>query len=96
MTDRARNLIVMEIMKLGQDPDELLEQSIRKGWQDVFPLKEQSREPLGYDTVGRPLHAEPVKSKHLCRVDGCMKIGVIGRGDIMYCHKHDIEMRDKV
>jgi hypothetical protein len=87
MTDRARNLIVMEIMKLGQDPDELLEQSIRKGWQDVFPLKTQNQESVAPESSG--------KSKHLCRIDGCMKIGVIGRGDIMYCHQHNLEKEAK-
>lgn len=40
MTDRARGLIVAELEKLKPDkPDDVLMQSIRKGWQDVFPLK---------------------------------------------------------
>lgn len=45
MTDRARALIVGKIDKLGQDPVELLEQSIRKGWQDVFPLRDDGAPP---------------------------------------------------
>jgi len=40
MTDKARHLILLELQKLRGDPNALLEQSIRKGWQDVFPLKE--------------------------------------------------------
>jgi hypothetical protein len=39
MTDRARGLIIEECEKLGGNPNDLLEQSIRKGWQDVFPIK---------------------------------------------------------
>jgi hypothetical protein len=41
MTNHARDLIIKECDKLGGDPNDLLDQSIRKGWQDVFPLKEQ-------------------------------------------------------
>lgn len=43
MTDRARQLVILELEKLGRggnNPQTVLEQSIRKGWQDVFPLPE--------------------------------------------------------
>lgn len=42
MTDRARQLVVMELdklRKLGHDPAAVLQQSVRRGWLDVFPLK---------------------------------------------------------
>lgn len=42
MTDRARDEILAELVKLrerGYDPETILAQSIRKGWQDVFELK---------------------------------------------------------
>lgn len=44
MTDKARSLIVAELEKLrhAADPGALLDQSIRNGWQDVFPLKDKS------------------------------------------------------
>lgn len=43
MTDRARQLIVAELEKLKPaEPAQLLAQSIRNGWQDVFPLKEKT------------------------------------------------------
>jgi len=84
MTDRARDLIIREIMKLGQDPNELLEQSIRKGWQDVFPIKDQARTPA--------LEAGPAKKpEHLCWEPGCERTGVVGRGKIMWCREHDPE-----
>jgi hypothetical protein len=60
MTDRARVLIVLELRKLGGDPVLILEQSIRKGWQDVFPLhdngtggggKPTAREPKGFAAI---------------------------------------------
>lgn len=41
MTDRARTLILTELEKLaqaGHEPVAVLERSIRKGWQDVFPI----------------------------------------------------------
>ena len=45
MTERAKELIVMELIKLkslGNDPNAVLLESIRKSWQDVFPLKEKN------------------------------------------------------
>lgn len=42
-TSHAMDLIVRELEKLrgsGQDPGEILDQSTRKGWLDVFPLRE--------------------------------------------------------
>jgi hypothetical protein len=81
MTDHARELIVRECEKLGGDPNELLDQSIRKGWQDVFPLKEQT--PSHESTV------VPIKPTHLCVSPGCEKIGIIGNGRRMYCREHN-------
>jgi uncharacterized protein YdaU (DUF1376 family) len=43
MTDRARSLVITELEKLraaGHDPAAVLAQSVRKGWLDVFPLKD--------------------------------------------------------
>lgn len=43
LTDHAGELIRRELLKLqeqGHDPVEVLEQSIRNGWQDVFPIRE--------------------------------------------------------
>jgi hypothetical protein len=43
MTDRARRDIIAKLETLrarGQDPEAMLAQSIRKGWQDVFEVKE--------------------------------------------------------
>jgi hypothetical protein len=85
MTDRARDLIINECLKLGQDPNDLLEQSIRKGWQDVFPLKETVPLPASISA----LIGEPLKPEHLCLEPGCEKIGVIGRGRRMYCRVHN-------
>lgn len=45
MTDRARMLIVGKLEKIGGNPAAVLDQSIRKGWQDVFPVQED-RAPL--------------------------------------------------
>lgn len=42
MTDRAKQLVVMQLDKLrtaGHAPNLVLQQSIRRGWLDVFPLK---------------------------------------------------------
>lgn len=46
MTDKARVLIVKKLESLqnqGHDPIAVLEQSIRQGWQDVFPLRADSK-----------------------------------------------------
>jgi hypothetical protein len=83
MTDHARDLIVQECMKLGGDPNLLLDQSIRKGWMDVFPLKESVPLPA---SVAALIDAKP---EHLCIFDGCTRIGVIGRGKRMYCREHN-------
>ena len=45
-TDRAAELIVKKLEKLrasGEDVAEVLDQSTRNGWQDVFPLKRVAR-----------------------------------------------------
>lgn len=42
MTDRAKQLVVLELDKLrkaGHPPGPVLQQSVRRGWLDVFPLK---------------------------------------------------------
>ncbi len=42
-TDRACNLIVSKLLKLsakGNDPSEVLDQSIRNSWTDVYPIKD--------------------------------------------------------
>jgi hypothetical protein len=43
-TDRAKELVVKELKRLmdsGSNPEEVLYQSIRNSWTDVYPLKEQ-------------------------------------------------------
>lgn len=44
MTDRARTLILRELEKIGGDPNPILDQSIRRGWLDVFPVRSGPRE----------------------------------------------------
>ena len=67
MTDRARGLIVAELEKLKPDkPEDLLMQSIRKGWQDVFPLKSNNGAVNGKFNVhaaGRKMLAEALASR---------------------------------
>jgi hypothetical protein len=49
-TRRPQELVVRELEKLqaqGNDPTAVLEQSVRNGWQDVFPLRDKS--PKGQD-----------------------------------------------
>lgn len=50
MTDRAKELVIIELDKLraqGQEPAAVLEQSVRKSWQDVYPIgKQQGRSDL--------------------------------------------------
>lgn len=45
MTDRAEQLIISKLGKIydehGHDPTAVLDQSIIKGWRDVFPLKDE-------------------------------------------------------
>lgn len=84
MTNRARLLIVNSCLKIGGDPNALLDQSIRKGWQDVFPIKD----PIGGNGAG---NEEPKKPRHLCAWDGCGDGGLIGQGGKMYCRKHFYE-----
>ena len=82
MTDHARELMVDSCVKIGGDPNELLEHAILSGWQKVFPIK---KIPPGNGD------ATPSKSPSLCRFDGCDKLGIIGQGGKMYCRKHDPE-----
>jgi hypothetical protein len=44
LTPYAGKLILRELCKLkamGEDPQECLDQSIRNGWRDVYPLKDK-------------------------------------------------------
>lgn len=50
MTDRARSLVLAELEKLraaGHEPTAVLAQSVRKGWLDVFPLKDAPARQTG-------------------------------------------------
>lgn len=38
-TRRAQELVLMDLSKLGGDPNEILLQSIKNSWQGVFALK---------------------------------------------------------
>jgi hypothetical protein len=63
MTDRARRDIVAKLSHLreaGQDVEAVLAQSIRKGWQDVFDVKEEF--------FGKPNENRPSPTKQ--RIDG--------------------------
>ena len=82
ITDHARELMVESCNKIGGDPNELLEHAILSGWQKVFPIKKTS--PGNGD-------ATPTKSRNLCAMIDCSKLGVIGQGGKMYCRKHDPE-----
>jgi len=45
-TDRAKELLIKDLEKLkvdGQDPNEVLKQSIKNNWQGLFPLKQENR-----------------------------------------------------
>ena len=51
MTERAKMLIVSRIEKINQNPNELIEQSIERGWIGIFPLKDNGGsggEPKGF------------------------------------------------
>jgi hypothetical protein len=48
MTDRARGLVIKELLKLrdeGHDPAAVLDRSTVKGWTDVYPLKGDAAMP---------------------------------------------------
>lgn len=67
MTDHARGLILKELEKLDQDPNALLDQSIRKGWQDVFPLKDPVPLPASVtELIGANEKKPPQKNKCRC------------------------------
>jgi len=61
MTARAIELIQKELRKLkdkGEDPVEVLEQSIRNCWQDVFPVRKEKthgaiQQPKSFDAIRR-------------------------------------------
>jgi hypothetical protein len=45
LTIYAAKLVIMELVRLksaGEDPQACLDQSIRNGWRDVFPLREKA------------------------------------------------------
>lgn len=45
LTPYAAKLIIRELVRLkgaGHDPQECLDQSIRNGWRDVFPLRDKA------------------------------------------------------
>lgn len=51
-TSRAQELVVRELDKLrtqGHQPRDVLEQSIRNGWQDVFPVRDKTAERPGFE-----------------------------------------------
>lgn len=53
MTPKAKSLIVGELFKLrnrGHPPEQVLQQSIRNCWQDVFPLREGGKNGKSNDT----------------------------------------------
>lgn len=61
MTDHAGELIRRELQKLkdqGHDPLKVLEQSIRNGWADVFPLREERN-----GTAAKPSREEERREK---------------------------------
>lgn len=74
MTERARHLIVREIEKIGGDPNALLDQSIRKGWQDVFPIKNNG--------------TDPPKRKSGCTHVGCERKATMRIDGRPYCPEH--------
>lgn len=53
-TDYAKYLIYLELDKIGQNKNEVLNQSIKKNWKDVFPLKE-NQQPAPVPTPA-PVH----------------------------------------
>lgn len=81
MTDHARELMVEACVKIGGDPNALLEHAILSGWQKVFPIKQVESSSGNGD-------ATPKKSRALCSMTGCDKLGIIGQGKTMYCRKH--------
>ena len=57
MTDAAKRLAFAELEKLrdqGEDPAEVLRQSVFRGWQGLFPVKPQDRAPPGAVTTMSP------------------------------------------
>jgi hypothetical protein len=48
LTEYAKKLILSKLDKIGQDKNAVLNQAIVKGWQDVFPLKDE--EPMSSKT----------------------------------------------
>lgn len=56
-TDKAKKMIITELDKLraaGEDPAKVLDQSTRKNWTDVYPLKKDAMRPAtgsGYASI---------------------------------------------
>jgi len=42
LTDHAKKLLIQKLEKIGQDKNAVLNQAIEKGWQSVFPLKDDN------------------------------------------------------
>ena len=79
MTDRARILIVKKLETLGGDHNALLDQSIRKGWQDVFPLK---------PTIPDEPSKEKKEELSRCQYGDCNRKGTAKIGNSRYCSEH--------
>lgn len=62
LTDRARELILMDLERLApNDPETqiaIINQSIKRGWQGVFPLKDDSPKPAA------PKNGPPMKTQY--------------------------------
>ena len=66
-TDRARELVVMELDKLrdsGQDPSKCLDQSTRCGWTDVYELKEKNNGKGGGNNQAGSAGPKPEPGKY--------------------------------
>lgn len=90
MTDKARSLIVGELFKLrnrGHPPAEVLQQSIRNGWQDVFQLREVRNGNGKSDSGGTVSRAEQRQQRNISAAQRTMEIlrgepvDGAGRGD---------------
>lgn len=58
LTEYAKKLILSKLEKIGQDKNAILNQAIVKGWQDVFPLREDEVLSSTKPTFGLSREAE--------------------------------------
>ena len=70
MTNRARNCIVNELQKLRGPPNEILDQSTRNNWRDVYELKESQngnnwRNSKNSTGNGRPVNGFAAALRHV-------------------------------